>query len=132
LERKGQSIIPSLYNVILRLVLTRVLLLWTQGGRFTLTPPQHVFDAVYLSLVLLLAGSVIELDASPDVFKPEGTIVGVVASRRQRGDRIEVWIGGPTKGTGPSTEWLDRVRDSMARELEYPDIGRYKKHFGDK
>lgn len=98
------------------------------GGRLTLSLPNNLLDSTFSALVLLLVGSIIEIDALPTQ-ESHGGICGFVASRRQRGDRIEVWLGGPEE---PNGAWVDRVKEVLAKELGMPDIeqGRYKKHFG--
>ena len=98
------------------------------GGRLTISLPNNLLDSTFSALVLLLVGSIVEIDALPTQ-ESHGGICGVVASRRQRGDRIEVWLGGPEE---PNGQWVDRVKEVLARELGMPDIeqGRYKKHFG--
>lgn len=100
-----------------------------QGGRLTISPPLAIFDLVYESLVLLLAGSSLEAGASErlnpagtDPKKPEGIVTGVVASRRARGDRIELWLGGREERTPPPNEWIEQLKDTLGDELDMPDV----------
>lgn len=100
-----------------------------QGGRLTISPPLAIFDLVYESLVLLLAGSSLEAGASErlnpagtDPKKPEGIVTGVVASRRARGDRIELWLGGREERTPPPNEWIEQLKDALGDELDMPDV----------
>ncbi|GAA5833526.1 hypothetical protein JCM9279_001550 [Rhodotorula babjevae] len=118
-----------------------------KGGRITISPSAALFDNIYERLVFLLAGAALELGTSdllstegpsPGSKRPptpgppqEGQINGVVASRRARGDRIEIWLGGREKKTPVPLEWLDRFREVLAVELEMPELksSKYKKHF---
>ena len=97
------------------------------GGRLTISLPTNLLDTCFTTLVLLLVGSIVEIDALPTA-ESHGGICGVVASRRSRGDRIEVWLGGPEE---PDKAWVERVKGVLAKELGMDDIlgGRYKKHF---
>lgn len=75
-----------------------------QGGRLTISPSPALFDSTFERIVLLLAGSALEA-ATTDILNgpaevgaaKEGLVIGVVASRRARGDRIELWLGGKEK-----------------------------------
>ncbi|BGP40307.1 hypothetical protein JCM10450v2_004288 [Rhodotorula kratochvilovae] len=118
-----------------------------KGGRITISPSAALFDSIYERLVFLLAGAALELGTSdllqtegpsPGSKRPptpgppqEGQINGVVASRRARGDRIEIWLGGKEKKTPVPGEWLDRFKEVLAAELEDPAMrtAKYKKHF---
>ncbi|GAA6023555.1 hypothetical protein JCM11491_005342 [Sporobolomyces phaffii] len=118
-----------------------------KGGRLTISPPAALFDPIYERLVLLLAGSSLELSTSSllategpsPVSKrpptpgpcPEGMIMGVVASRRARGDRIELWVGGKAKKEPTPGDWIDRLKEVLADQLEMPELrtSKYKKHF---
>ncbi|GAA6049769.1 hypothetical protein JCM3770_002152 [Rhodotorula araucariae] len=118
-----------------------------KGGRITISPSAALFDSIYERLVFLLAGAALELGTSdllltegpaPGSKRPptpgppqEGQINGVVASRRARGDRIEIWLGGREKKTPVPGEWLDRFKEVLAAELEDPAMrtAKYKKHF---
>lgn len=104
-------------------------LLYSQGGRLTISPPLAVFDRVYESIVLLLAGASLESSAAERLnpsgtpaSKPEGIVTGVVASRRARGDRIELWLGGKDERTPAPTEWVDKIKEVLSIELEMPDV----------
>ncbi|GAA5838811.1 hypothetical protein JCM3766R1_004216 [Sporobolomyces carnicolor] len=118
-----------------------------KGGRLTISPPAALFDPIYERLVLLLAGSSLELATSsllategpsPVSKRPptpgplqEGMIMGVVASRRARGDRIELWVGGKAKKEPTPGDWIDRLKEVLADQLEMPELrtSKYKKHF---
>ncbi|GAA5895286.1 hypothetical protein JCM8208_005963 [Rhodotorula glutinis] len=118
-----------------------------KGGRITISPSAALFDNIYERLVFLLAGAALELGTSdllstegpsPGSKRPptpgppqEGQINGVVASRRARGDRIEIWLGGREKKTPAPIEWLDRFKEVLAVELDMPELksSKYKKHF---
>ncbi|GAA5979700.1 hypothetical protein JCM5350_003820 [Sporobolomyces pararoseus] len=118
-----------------------------KGGRLTISPPAALFDPIYERLVLLLAGSSLELSTStllategpsPASKRPptpgplqEGMIMGVVASRRARGDRIELWVGGKQKREQTPIDWIDRLKEVLADQLEMPELrtSKYKKHF---
>ncbi|KAM0752736.1 translation initiation factor eIF4e [Meredithblackwellia eburnea MCA 4105] len=117
---------------------------WNEkGGRLTITPPLVQLDSIYERLVLLLAGSALESGVS-DLLKAqpnpnpnpkgagkEGLIMGVVASRRARGDRIELWLGGREKKEPTPMEWVDRLKECLSEELGMPELktGKFKKHF---
>lgn len=119
----------------------------SQGGRITISPSAALFDNIYERLVFLLAGAALELGTSdllstegpsPGSKRPptpgppqEGQINGVVASRRARGDRIEIWLGGRKKKEPVPVEWLDRFKEVLANELDMPELrsSKYKKHF---
>lgn len=88
-----------------------------------------MFDACFERVVLLLAGSSLEARASELLnpagttqFAAEGLITGVVASRRARGDRIELWLGGQKKRETPPGDWVDKVKEALSVELEMPDV----------
>ncbi|KAM0791502.1 hypothetical protein ACM66B_005955 [Microbotryomycetes sp. NB124-2] len=109
-----------------------------KGGRLTISPPAAVFEAVYEKLMLLVAGSVLEMQATQAheenksrKSEERGQIIGVVASRRARGDRIEVWLGGIDKMQPPNSEWIDKLKESLSEKLAMPELrsGKYKKHF---
>lgn len=107
-----------------------------------------MFDSIYERLILLLAGASLELQTShilrtegpsPNSKRnpsasatelPEGMVMGVVASRRARGDRIEVWVGGKGKKEPAPMEWVDRFKEVLGDELGLPELktSRYKKH----
>lgn len=48
--------------------------------------------------------------------------MGVVASRRARGDRIELWIGGKAKREPTPGDWIDRLKEVLADQLEMPEV----------
>lgn len=107
---------------------------WNEkGGRLTLSPPTHAFDNIFEQLVLLLGGSDLEAATSELLLKngftgEEGLIIGVVASRRARGDRIEIWLGGRAERTAPGGEWIEALKKTTENALDI-DVGKYKKHF---
>ncbi|GAA5983490.1 hypothetical protein JCM10908_000306 [Rhodotorula pacifica] len=127
-----------------------------KGGRLTISPSAHLFDSIYERLILLLAGSALELSASDLMSEGgpntdgkkrsggnaaaaaanggapvEGMVNGVVASRRARGDRIEVWLGGKESGEPAPGPWIDALKEVLSEELGLPEVrtGKYKKHF---
>ncbi|ORY56534.1 translation initiation factor eIF 4e-like domain-containing protein [Leucosporidium creatinivorum] len=107
-----------------------------KGGRLIISPPSALFEAVFERLVLLLAGSVLECGATERLAASEkkgneGLIIGVVASRRARGDRIELWLGGREPRQPAPAEWIDKLKESLSEELAMPELrhGKYKKHF---
>lgn len=103
-----------------------------KGGRFTISPSSATFDLTFERLILLLAGSALESTASTLLNNPsaEGYITGVVASRRPRGDRIELWLGGKDMNGPPGQEWLEKLKEALAEELEMPELRntKYKRH----
>lgn len=50
-------------------------------------------------------------------------VCGVVANRRARGDRIEIWLGGETV---PDMSWVEQVREHISKELGV-DVGKWRK-----
>lgn len=129
-----------------------------KGGRLTISPSAHLFDSIYERLILLLAGSALEMSASdllhsqgganaangggdgkkraqanaaPNGAPVEGMVNGVVASRRARGDRIEVWLGGKKRQEPAPAPWIDALKEVLSEELGLPEVrtGKYKKHF---
>ncbi|KAK4049482.1 hypothetical protein OIO90_005433 [Microbotryomycetes sp. JL221] len=109
-----------------------------KGGRLTISPPAAVFESVYERLLLLVAGSVLEMQATAahednksKKSEETGQIIGVVASRRARGDRIEVWLGGTDQLQPPNSEWIDKLKESLSEQLGMPELrgGKYKRHF---
>lgn len=102
-----------------------------KGGRLTISPPSQNFDACYERLILLLAGSSLESGAA-ELLKEggvEGFVTGVVASRRPRGDRIELWLGGKDN-TAPPQPWVEALKEVLGNELEMPELkaSKYKRH----
>ncbi|SCZ88581.1 BZ3500_MvSof-1268-A1-R1_Chr2-1g04504 [Microbotryum saponariae] len=111
----------------------------SKGGRLIIQPTPAMFETVFERLVFLLAGSAVEVAASEILKKAgksskEGFIIGAVASRRARGDRIEVWLGGTEKVTPAPSEWIEAIKERLSEELELPEIktGKYRMHFGGK
>lgn len=51
--------------------------------------------------------------------------MGVVASRRARGDRIELWIGGKAKREPTPGDWIDRLKEVLADQLEMPEVSQH-------
>ncbi|CAH7671584.1 hypothetical protein PPACK8108_LOCUS6376 [Phakopsora pachyrhizi] len=134
----------------------------SKGGRLTLTPPLVLLDPMFESVVLLMAGGILEAggmktdkrqgegegedyadtdddkqnknDDSKEMEKKKpkvgGRVVGVVGSRRSKGDRIEIWLSGPSIGTAPEEEWIKSVQEVLGREIGTPDSKslKYKKH----
>ncbi|KAG0238013.1 hypothetical protein BGW41_008278 [Actinomortierella wolfii] len=94
------------------------------GGRLTICPPRALLDVVWETVLILMAGDVLDLNG-------EGT--GAVFARRARGDRIEVWLG-----SDDTPEALAHIRGRLAHELassgadELVRIAKYKKHFDSK
>ncbi|KAF9579104.1 hypothetical protein BGW38_004785, partial [Lunasporangiospora selenospora] len=91
------------------------------GGRLTLCPPRALLDIVWETVLILMAGDVLDLNG-------EGT--GAVFARRARGDRVEVWLG-----SDDSPEALAHIRGVLIQELtasgadELVRAAKYKKHF---
>ncbi|KDE08927.1 hypothetical protein MVLG_01020 [Microbotryum lychnidis-dioicae p1A1 Lamole] len=111
----------------------------SKGGRLIIQPTPAMFETVFERLVFLLAGSAVEVAASEILKKAgksskEGFIIGAVASRRARGDRIEVWLGGTEKVTPAPSEWIEAIKERLSEELELPEVktGKYRMHFGGK
>lgn len=50
--------------------------------------------------------------------------MGVVASRRARGDRIELWVGGKAKREPTPGDWIDRLKEVLADQVEMPEVRR--------
>lgn len=86
----------------------------TQGGRVLIFPPSEIIDSVCERLILLLAGS------SLDFSSEGGTVVGVMATRRRGGDRLELWLAGRREGEAPRMEWVREVKERKGVE----DAGR--------
>lgn len=106
---------------------------WNEkGGRLTISPPTTLFDQTFEKIVLLLAGSSLE-SATTDLLEEgteEGLIIGVVASRRARGDRIELWLGGKVASTPAPSGWVEALKKVLNGELgESMETGKFKKHF---
>ncbi|KAF9915755.1 translation initiation factor eIF4E [Lobosporangium transversale] len=91
------------------------------GGRLTLCPPKALLDIVWETVLILMAGDVLDLNG-------EGT--GAVIARRPRGDRVEVWVGAED-----TPEALAHIRGVLIQELapsgadEVVRVAKYKKHF---
>jgi len=88
-----------------------------KGGRFTICPPRSQLNSLWDSIVLLLAGEMID---------DNDFICGAVCARRDRGDRVELWISGDAYSRD-----IDRIRDLLSVELgpEMKNV-KYKKHLG--
>lgn len=113
-----------------------------KGGRLTIATPLAALDPTFEAIVLLIAGGVLETDANRKLagnatadgksraLKEGGRVVGVVGSRRRGGDRIEIWLSGPTIGSPPSEEWIRIIQNVLLLEIGSPEIrsARYKKH----
>ena len=93
-----------------------------KGGRVIISPANGLLDYCWERAVLLLAGNSIESDCSAG--EGSGSLLGVVGSKRPRGDRVEIWIAGPKVGVPPAPEWLERIRGRLAEELEYAVVSR--------
>ncbi|RIA82739.1 hypothetical protein C1645_834913 [Glomus cerebriforme] len=91
-----------------------------KGGRFTLCPQRHLLNSLWDSIVLLLAGETID---------DNNFICGAVCARRDRGDRVELWISGDAYQKA-----IDHIRDLLAEELSNFDTVvrnlKYKRHIG--
>ncbi|KAF9326165.1 hypothetical protein BG006_010379 [Podila minutissima] len=91
------------------------------GGRLTLCPPRALLDVVWETVLILMAG---------DVLDHHGEGTGAVFARRARGDRVEVWLG-----SDDTPEALAHIRGVLIQELtasgadELVRAAKYKKHF---
>ncbi|KAG0257743.1 hypothetical protein BG011_003769 [Mortierella polycephala] len=94
------------------------------GGRLTLCPPRNLLDTVWETVLILMAG---------DVLDHHGEGTGAVFARRARGDRVEVWLG-----SDDTPEALAHIRGVLIQELtasgadELVRTAKYKKHFDSK
>ena len=88
-------------------------------------------------LTLLLigdSGSWISPPAGPgrafNFASSKGIVVGIVANRRAKDDRLEIWLanGGSERGTRLAIDWMKSARTALARELEISEVSR---RFGD-
>ncbi|CAG8488195.1 2247_t:CDS:2 [Dentiscutata erythropus] len=88
-----------------------------KGGKLTLSPPRHQLNNLWDTIVMLLAGDIID---SGD------NICGAICARRSRGDRVEIWIGSQA-----TDEDVDEIKKGLAVELGSKDVlkVRYKKHY---
>ncbi|KAH9443045.1 hypothetical protein Pst134EB_027399 [Puccinia striiformis f. sp. tritici] len=116
----------------------------SKGGSLKIITPLSTLDPTFESIVLLIAGGVLEADANTrklnnpskkpiqetDEGGAGGRVVGVVGSRRRNGDRIEIWLSGPTIGTAPNEEWIKSIHNVLILEIGSSEIraARYKKH----
>lgn len=114
----------------------------SKGGRLTIQTPLTALDPTFESIVLLIAGGVLEADANRKTVansshhskqsrnREGGRVVGVVGSRRLKGDRIEIWLSGPTIGTSPGEDWIRNLQAVLASEIGSPEVRatKYKKH----
>lgn len=97
-----------------------------KGGRLTISLSLSTLDPIFESLILLTAGGVIEHDTQPI---QGGKIVGIVGSRRSRGDRIEIWLAGVRMGEAPREEWVRGVVECLGREVGEVFRGvKFKRH----
>lgn len=111
----------------------------TKGGRLLIQTTLPMLDPTFESIVLLMAGGVLETDArklmnvnNKGKEKEGGRVVGVIGSRRAKpGDRIEIWLSGPTIGTAPVADWVQCFHTVLSREINLPEIrsAKYKTHF---
>ncbi|KAG0079340.1 hypothetical protein BGZ92_001066 [Podila epicladia] len=91
------------------------------GGRLTICPPRALLDVVWETVLILMAG---------DVLDHHGEGTGAVFARRARGDRVEVWLG-----SDDTPEALAHIRGVLIQELtasgadELVRAAKYKKHF---
>ncbi|KAG0084410.1 hypothetical protein BGZ92_009910 [Podila epicladia] len=91
------------------------------GGRLTICPPRAQLDLVWETVLILMAG---------DVLDHHGEGTGAVFARRARGDRVEVWLG-----SDDTPESLAHIRGVLCQELaasgadELIRAAKYKKHF---
>ncbi|KAG0014780.1 hypothetical protein BGZ81_000259 [Podila clonocystis] len=91
------------------------------GGRLTICPPRALLDVVWETVLILMAG---------DVLDHHGEGTGAVFARRARGDRVEVWLG-----SDDTPEALAHIRGVLIQELtasgadELVRTAKYKKHF---
>ncbi|KFH68067.1 hypothetical protein MVEG_06797 [Podila verticillata NRRL 6337] len=91
------------------------------GGRLTICPPRALLDVVWETVLILMAG---------DVLDHHGEGTGAVFARRARGDRVEVWLG-----SDDTPEALAHIRGVLIQELtasgadELVRVAKYKKHF---
>ncbi|KAF9275581.1 hypothetical protein BGZ74_003983 [Mortierella antarctica] len=91
------------------------------GGRLTICPPRALLDVVWETVLILMAG---------DVLDHHGEGTGAVFARRARGDRVEVWLG-----LDDTPEALAHIRGVLIQELtasgadELVRVAKYKKHF---
>lgn len=94
-----------------------------QGGRLFLFP-QHSLDEVFLALVFLIAGSSLSYLVTKNFPTDQevGKVSGVVGSRRQGGDRIEIWLSGSEKEKKVPGAWLERLKDVLRSELELDEV----------
>lgn len=124
------------------------------GGRLTLCPPRSLLDTVWETVLILMAGDVLDYrgestgagnsytcynislfllqqeKAHTNHFLVCAIMIMIVFARRARGDRVEVWIG-----ADDSPEALAHIRGVLAQELaasgadELVRTAKYKKHF---
>lgn len=77
-------------------------------------------EPVFERLVLALVGGLVEQECGDG-----GAILGIVGSKRNRGDRCEIWVGGQTQETAPTDAWLESVRARVGQEIEV-NVAKYK------
>ncbi|KAG0221274.1 hypothetical protein B0O80DRAFT_422149 [Mortierella sp. GBAus27b] len=94
------------------------------GGRLTLSPPRVLLDVVWETVLILMAGDVLDFN---------GETTGAVLARRKRGDRVEVWLS-----ADDTPEAVAHIQGVLMQELagegaeEIARTAKYKKHFSHK
>ena len=115
-------------------------------------PKRGEFDQLFYNLVWLLAGATLDVacaksdhwedeagsrgtvgatidaacrrsDEWEDAAGSGGTVVGILAScRKPGGERIEVWVVGPSEREEPGRGFCRGLKDALARELGLPEV----------
>ncbi|KAL8286978.1 hypothetical protein RQP46_003984 [Phenoliferia psychrophenolica] len=81
------------------------------GGKISLSLPRHALSRVFLDLALSLAGSTLDAELpTPQI------VVGIVACRREKQDRLEVWLGARHQYGSVAHEWVRDVREWLKEE----------------
>lgn len=78
-------------------------------------------EQVFERLVLSILGGLIDRDCGEE----GGAILGIVGSKRNRGDRCEIWVGGQNQKIAPTDAWLESVRSRVGQEVEV-NVAKYK------
>lgn len=70
-------------------------------------------------MILLVAGGSLSHTISLQAgrLREEGRVVGIVASKRSSGNRIEIWVAGSKVGENVPSEWLKILRQVLSMEL---------------